>query len=295
MANEAYHTREYYRQQRAMLVNGDPRALILFCVDVSKSMDEWWIEDGGLMRNTGTRFSDGHNVETFRFSDIRPGYAYYQKIQKLNDVLSTLLNDFKRDPDIRDKVAVSIVAYSQYGKVVYDFLDCAELDVESCKCKVDRPETAMGDGIRTALHQIDEMENDMRQAGNDAYTPILVFMTDGMPTDEPRKEFEEIRKRVEKEDLYIFPLGIGDGADMNLLREMYPMGMVPQSYSQRYKMVEPDSYDKIFKEIKSYVKAKNIVMVSEGNSVQSAPATEDVNVLNNQMGESMDLRLFFDD
>ena len=48
MANEAYYTSEHYNQQRRLLINGDPRALICFCVDVSQSMDEWWIEKGGL-------------------------------------------------------------------------------------------------------------------------------------------------------------------------------------------------------------------------------------------------------
>jgi uncharacterized protein YegL len=40
------------------------------------------------------------------------------------------------------------------------------------------------------------MENDMRHAGKDAYTPLLVFMTDGTPTDNPSDEFKDIRERV---------------------------------------------------------------------------------------------------
>ena len=133
MANDAYHTREYYKQHRAMIVNGSPRALVLICVDVSSSMNEWWIEDSAAGKKTGEKFIDGHTVNTFNRDTLYDGSARYQKIKKLNDVLKTLLNDFKHDANLRDKVAVSIVSYSKYAKVVNDFLDCREIDVASCE------------------------------------------------------------------------------------------------------------------------------------------------------------------
>lgn len=288
-SNEAYHSSEYFRQQRAMLINGDPRALICFCIDVSQSMDEWWIEEGGLKRNTGTGFADGHNVRYFDLKDIRSGYAHYKKIDKLNDVLGSLLSDFKCDSEIRNKVAISIVVYSRFGRVLYDFLDCSELDISACKCNIEQPETAMGDGIRTALAQIETMETDLKNVGKDAYTPLLVFMTDGTPTDNPRDEFALVRDRVSNGDLHIFPLGIGDGADMYRLRDMFPLDKTPPHFIERYKMIKPLDYDAIFQEIKAHVKKKQSVMVTEENSKQSAPAIDNENVNNNQTGLSINL------
>ena len=257
MANEAYHSSEYYRQQRNMLLNGDPRALICFCVDVSQSMDEWWIQPGGLTRYTGSGFYDGHNVNHF---DLR---------------------------DINDKVAISIIVYSRYGKVLYDFTDSKSIDIRDCVCRIGENETSMGDGLRTSLSQIDEMENDLRQVGKDAYTPLLVFMTDGMPTDDPRLEFAEVRRRVEEGELHIFPLGIGEGADMSRLRDMFPVGRVPVGFSERYKMIRPENYVEMFSEIKRHVSRRQSVMVSEGDSIQSAPVLDDETVSNNQTGESL--------
>lgn len=224
----------------------------------------------------------------FNFEDIRPGYDYYNKMDKLNETLCSLLNDLKSDHELCKQVAVSIVTYSRFANVKYDFLDCEVLDINLCRCKVEKPETAMGDGIRTSLAQLDEMQNDLRNADNDFYIPILVFMTDGMPTDDPRDEFANIRERVKKDKLYIFPLGIGDGADMSKLRDMFPIGEVPEGFSTRYKMIKPKDYALIFDEIKNHVRRKQKVMVSEGNSIQSEPAIEDVNVNNNQMGEGID-------
>ena len=289
----SYHSSEYYKQQRSMLINGDPRALVCFCVDVSQSMEEWWIQEGGLRRHTGSGYSDGHGVNYFNVSDIRPGYEYYKKIDKLNEVLIRLLEEFKRDPEIRTKVAISIVVYSRYGRVLYDFLDCAYIDTDACRCKAELPETAMGDGLRTALAQIDEMTRDLQEVGKDSYTPILVFMTDGTPTDDPRNEFGEIRSRAEDEKLHVFPLGIGEGADMTMLRNMFPTGKIPPQFSSRYKMVRPRDYAEIFQEIKGHIKQRNAVMVSEGNSPQSRPALENEDVQNNQMGEFFDLEEFF--
>lgn len=287
MANEAYYTREHFSQQRRILINGDPRALICFCVDVSQSMDEWWIEKGGLSRNISSGFSDGHNVEYFDLKDIRPGYAHYKKIDKLNDTLRSLLNELKADRELCRQVAISIVTYSRFANVKYDFLDCEVLDIESCMCRVEKAETAMGDGIRTALAQLDEMQNDLRKVDNDYYTPIMVFMTDGTPTDDPRLEFAEVRERVQSGKLYLFPLGIGDGADMARLRDMFPLEKVPQGFSERYRMIRPEDYENIFREIREHVRKKQSVMVSEGDSEQSSPAVENSMVNNNQMGESI--------
>ena len=286
--NEAYHSNEYYKQQRAMLVNGEPRALICFCIDVSQSMDEWWIEEGGLKKNSGTGFSDGHSVRYFDLNDIRSGYAHYKKIDKLNEVLGSLLTEFKRDSEICNKVAISIVVYSRFGKVVYDFLDCTYLDIDSCKCKVEQPETSMGDGIRTALAQIDEMESDLKYVGKDTYTPLLVFMTDGTPTDDPRKEFELVRERVGNGELHVFPLGIGASADMHRLREMFPLNKIPSKFTVRYRMIKPLDYDEMFHEIKDHVKQRQSVMVTEEHSEQSIPAIDNENVINNQLGLSFD-------
>ena len=288
MANEAYHSSEYFKQQRSMLVNGDPRALICFCIDVSLSMEQWWIEEGGLIKTTGEGISDGIKVSHFQFSDIRPGYAYYQKITKLNDALESLLRDLKNDVDLRDKVAVSIVVYSRFGKVLFDFLDCSSIDIASCRCKPEAPETSMGDGIRTALAQIDDMEQDLRYVGKDAYTPLLIFMTDGTPTDDPRSEFATVRERVRNGELHVFPLGIGDKADMFRLRDMFPLESAPHRFTERYKMVTPNNYTDIFHEIKEHIKKRQSVMVSEGDSHQSKPAIEAENVYNNQMGEAFD-------
>ncbi len=287
MAYEAYHSNEYYQQYRNMLLNGDPRALICFCIDVSKSMGEYWIQEGGLTRTSGSGHSDGHTIQYFNVRDIRPGYEYYVKIDKLNEVLGSLLRDFMRDPDIRDKVAISIVVYSQYGRVLMDFLDCSQLNLSKCRCEVEVEATAMGDGLRTALAQIDEMENDMRHVGKDAYTPLLIFMTDGTPTDNPSAEFARVRERVQQGELHVFPLGIGNSADMSRLRNLFPDRQIPLNFSNRYKMVHPRDYVEIFQEIKRHVSQRQSVMVSEGDSVQSAPAIVDDNVFNNQMGESL--------
>ena len=289
MAYESYRTGEYFQQQRHMLVNGDPRALICFCIDVSESMNEWWVERGGVRRTSGSSFSDGHKVQDFNPEDILPGYDHYVKIDKLNEVLGSLLRELKYDRDINKTVAVSIVVYSRFGRVIYNFLDCADLDINSCRCKVEEPCTSMGEGLRIALQQIDDMTEELRYVDKDAYVPMLIFMTDGTPTDDPSREFAKVRRRVEEGSLHVFPLGIGEGADMTRLQDLFPMGKAPSNFRTRYKMVQPRDYEVIFKEIKNHIHRKHRLMVTEENSIQSAPATTAISVLNNQTGETLAL------
>lgn len=289
MAYESYRTGEYFQQQRHMLVNGDPRALICFCIDVSESMNEWWVERGGVRRTSGSSYSDGHTVQDFDPQDILPGYDHYVKIDKLNEVLGSLLRELKYDRDINKTVAVSIVVYSRFGRVIYNFLDCADLDINSCRCKVEEPCTSMGEGLRIALQQIDDMTEELRYVDKDAYVPMLIFMTDGTPTDDPSREFAKVRRRVEEGSLHVFPLGIGEGADMTRLQELFPMGKAPSNFRTRYKMVQPRDYEVIFKEIKNHIHRKHRLMVTEENSIQSAPATTAISVLNNQTGETLAL------
>jgi uncharacterized protein YegL len=289
MAYESYRTGEYFQQQRHMLVNGDPRALICFCIDVSESMNEWWVERGGVRRTSGSSYSDGHTVQDFDPQDILPGYDHYVKIDKLNEVLGSLLRELKYDRDINKTVAVSIVVYSRFSRVIYNFLDCVDLDINSCRCKVEEPCTSMGEGLRVALQQIDDMTEELRYVDKDAYVPMLIFMTDGTPTDDPSREFAKVRRRVEEGSLHVFPLGIGEGADMTRLQELFPMGKAPSNFRTRYKMVQPRDYEVIFKEIKNHIHRKHRLMVTEENSIQSAPATTAISVLNNQTGETLAL------
>ena len=289
MVYESYRTGEYFQQQRHMLVNGDPRALICFCIDVSKSMEEWWVEQGGVRRTCGFSYSDGHKVQDFDPRDILPGYDHYVKIDKLNEVLGSLLRELKYDRDINKTVAVSIVVYSRFGRVIYNFLDCADLDTSSCMCKVEDDQTSMGEGLRVALRQIDDMTEELRYVDKDAYVPMLVFLTDGTPTDDPTKEFAKVRRRVEEGSLHVFPLGIGDTADMTKLMDLFPPGKAPNNFRTRYKMVQPRDYVEIFQEIKNHIHRKQRMMVTEENSIQSAPATTAISVLNNQTGETMNL------
>lgn len=230
MAREAYYSGEHFAQQRRMLANGDPRAPICFCVDVSESMGTWWVQEGGLSRYGGSGESDGQRVRYFDVSDILPGYEHYRKIDKLNETLQGLLREFKADAALSEQVAVSVITYSKYADVRLDFIDSEALDLRACVCKVKRDNaTAMGDALRVSLAQLDEMREEMRAADNDCYTPILVFLTDGTPTDDPREEFDEIRERVDSHALHVFPLGIGEGADMARLRDMFP----PLGWSRR--------------------------------------------------------------
>lgn len=85
--------------------------------------------------------------------------------------------------------------------------------------------TPMGEGVNMALDMLERRKNDYKNSGVDYYQPWLVLMTDGNPNGD-RSELERAIERttgmINAGKLTIFPIGIGDGADMGTLARFSP-------------------------------------------------------------------------
>ena len=85
--------------------------------------------------------------------------------------------------------------------------------------------TPMGGGVNLALDLLEARKTEYSQAGIDYYQPWLVLMTDGQPTDEGESMQTAVQRTVALTDakkLTLFPIGIGPGADMNVLARFSP-------------------------------------------------------------------------
>jgi len=84
--------------------------------------------------------------------------------------------------------------------------------------------TPMGEAVLKALDLLDERKRQYQESGVDYYQPWLVLMTDGEPTDRSRVP-EAVRATSElvgRKKLSLFPIGIGDAANMAKLGEFSP-------------------------------------------------------------------------
>ena len=248
-----------YRQNRALKVSGDVRSLVCFCVDTSGSMSEP-LSIGGL----------------------RP------KIDLLSDVLKNIIKGFRNDPKMRHTVAISIVTYNKYAQCKEDFQDAALYeDLEaSCRFKEVESTTNMTNGIKKCMESIRSIQRDMAEKDQNSYSPLLVFMTDGEPTydDYWPDKFAEIRSMVSANRLHVFPVGIGKGAKMRLLSELFPSGKVPRDFETKYCMLKEEDFVSVFDDIRRLVYEQNDNFVDE---VRSMPVYTDENTLNMQTGEEI--------
>lgn len=85
--------------------------------------------------------------------------------------------------------------------------------------------TPMGEGVRLALDLLDKRKQEYKDKGVDYYQPWLVLMTDGCPNGDAsvlEDSIKRTRDLVSNKKLSLFPIGIGDHADMNTLARFSP-------------------------------------------------------------------------
>ena len=81
--------------------------------------------------------------------------------------------------------------------------------------------TPMGEAMLTSVELLDNRKKEYQKAGVDYFQPWLVIMSDGAPTDlvETEAAIKIVSKLYNDKKLILFPIGIGDRADMNKLSQ----------------------------------------------------------------------------
>ena len=85
--------------------------------------------------------------------------------------------------------------------------------------------TPMGEAMNMALDMLEKRKNEYKSHGVDYYQPWIVLMTDGRPNGsvlELSRAVERTCDMINNRRLSIFPIGIGDGADMDVLARFSP-------------------------------------------------------------------------
>lgn len=83
--------------------------------------------------------------------------------------------------------------------------------------------TSMGDGVNMALDLLEKRKEEYKRNGVDYYQPWLILMTDGGDNgdrDSFTRACDRVADMVKNRKLSVFPIGIGEGADMKVLEEI---------------------------------------------------------------------------
>lgn len=197
-----------------LVENPTARVPICLCLDTSGSMGA--VEDDGTLQRTGeTVFSDGQE-----WNLVTGGTSRIDELQK---GLQTFYDEIRADDIAQYAAEICIVTFDDQVQCIYDFAT-VDRQMELPKLNANG-ETHMGEGVLKALDLLEQRKQEYKDKGVDYYQPWLVLMTDGEPNGDPTKLNEAIERTcnlVNAKKLTVFPIGIGEGVNMDMLRKFSP-------------------------------------------------------------------------
>lgn len=140
-------------------------------------------------------------------------------IQELQDGVKMFFDAIRQDEVAQYAAEICIVTF---GDVAQKALDFMSIERQSVPNLVASGLTPMGQATTLALDLLDARKEDYKRAGVDYYQPWMVVMTDGEPTDDISSAAARIKSLVTSKKLTVFPIGIGDSANLTKLGELSP-------------------------------------------------------------------------
>ena len=192
--------------------NPTPRVPICLCLDTSGSMGA---VEGDCTPTGETVYEDGRE-----WTIVTGGTS---RITELQEGIN-LFYDAIRDDEIAVYSAeICIVTFNSRAQCVMDFANIERQgEIPELEASGD---TAMGEGVNLALDLLEKRKQEYRDKGVDYYQPWLVLMTDGVPNGSVL-QFEEAVRRITEmtsnKKLTVFPIAIGDEADISALARLSP-------------------------------------------------------------------------
>ena len=186
-------------RKQDLVENPTARVPVCLVLDCSPSMSE------------GTR-----NGSFDQQTDPRP-------IDELNEGVKLFYNALKEDEVARYSAEVAVIAFSDVVETVLDFGSIERVDPPTVELEMEIGGTSIGKAVGQAVTLLDQRKAEYKEAGVDYFQPWIVLMTDGQPTDDTHIDIaKDVSQRVQGKKLTIFPIGIGEGADMDVLGMFSP-------------------------------------------------------------------------
>ena len=151
------------------------------------------------------------------------GSMFGDPITELNEGVSMFYSAIKNDDTAKYAADICIATFGNGGyKLDQDFASVENTVAPYFSADGNTP---MGEAVNIALDSLEKRKSEFKNSGVDYYQPWLVLMTDGEPNgsaEELERAIQRTVEAVESKRLTIFPIGIGDDVDMNVLARFSP-------------------------------------------------------------------------
>ena len=154
---------------------------------------------------------------------LRSSRGRVKKIDELNNNIEMLFDTIRNDPNANAMSDICLIGCGGDAPVVI----CGYSNVD--KIKFQRltafGRTPLGASVDLALDLLQKRRRFYRDSGIEHYKPILMIMSDGMPTEYPSQYIQSAHRcseMVNNEGLKVLPIGIGDSANLDILNLFSP-------------------------------------------------------------------------
>lgn len=147
------------------------------------------------------------------------GSMHGSKLQDLNAAVRSFYDSVRSDEMACMSAEIAIVTFGNRVRQISEFSSIERQSVPTLECSGSTP---MGEAVRESLAALEQAKRVYSQMGVDYFQPWLVLMTDGTPTDDISAAVEQCRSLVEKRKLTVFPIAIGQDADLATLARFSP-------------------------------------------------------------------------
>jgi len=144
-------------------------------------------------------------------------------IDELNEGVQLFYEAIRDDETAKYSAEICIITFGESPRLIEDFVNI-DRQTNVPRLTADGM-TPMGEAVNMALDRLETRKREYRDKGVDYFQPWLVLMTDGEPNGDSR-ELERAMKTttemVNSKKLVVFPIGIGDNANMDVLARFSP-------------------------------------------------------------------------
>jgi len=143
-------------------------------------------------------------------ADVSGSMAADGKIDALNEAVALMMSTFAEDDDSRAEIQVAVVTFGGQAALHTPLVPAPEMTWQPMSASGRTP-------LGGALDIVTELVEDRERVPSRAYTPTLVLVSDGIPTDNWQAPLERLLGAERASKAQRFAMGIGADANAEVL------------------------------------------------------------------------------
>jgi len=142
-------------------------------------------------------------------------------IEELRVGVEKFIKEVADNAYAKDSAEICVVTFGGHVECLLDF-ENVETQSQNIPLFSASGGTPMDQAVNMALDNLQKRKQEYKDNGVDYYQPWMVLMTDGQPTENISTSTMRTQDLVNNDKLTVFPVGIGDQADMDELERYSP-------------------------------------------------------------------------